>query len=166
VAFMLVHFFCLLEFKFNFEFICLESFSKYLNPIPNPYPFPAQQARPVAGLAPQPAQPRAAAQPSNWPKAPCSPAPHPPSASSRLSFRPKPAHLPPQPLPASAPCAADGWDPRVIPHLGSLPSRTRARVRPRPASPLQLGPHAKAEPLAYLRPPPPPGRASQNPSRP
>jgi hypothetical protein len=34
------------------------------------------------------------------------------------------------------------------------------------ASPLQLGPHAKAEPLAYLKLPPPRGRPSQNSSRP
>jgi hypothetical protein len=32
VAFMLVHFFCLLEFKFRFEFLCLNPFSSNLKP--------------------------------------------------------------------------------------------------------------------------------------
>jgi hypothetical protein len=50
--------------------------------------------------------------------------------------------------------------PRVVAEPDSSTSPTA------PRSPLQLGPHAKADPLAYLRPPPPPGRASQNPSRP
>jgi hypothetical protein len=34
VAFMLVHFFCLLEFKFRFEFFLFESFSKRKRPKP------------------------------------------------------------------------------------------------------------------------------------
>jgi hypothetical protein len=36
VAFMLVHFFCLLEFKFRFEFSCLNPFVAILNPKPFP----------------------------------------------------------------------------------------------------------------------------------
>jgi hypothetical protein len=32
VAFMLVHYFWLLEFKFKFEFYCLKPFAKMLNP--------------------------------------------------------------------------------------------------------------------------------------
>jgi hypothetical protein len=62
---MLVHFFCLLEFKFKFEFICLNPFLKYLNPIPNPYPFPAHrpaQAHPRS-------QPRSPHKPSSSPAA-------------------------------------------------------------------------------------------------
>jgi hypothetical protein len=39
VAFMLVHFFCLLEFKFKFEFFCLNPFSiKPLNSNPTLFP--------------------------------------------------------------------------------------------------------------------------------
>jgi hypothetical protein len=38
VAFMLVHFFCLLEFKFMFEFFLFESFLKKTQTlIPKPY---------------------------------------------------------------------------------------------------------------------------------
>jgi hypothetical protein len=51
---MLVHFFCLLEFKLKFEFICLNPFLKYLNPIPNPYPFPAHRPAQPSTRASQP----------------------------------------------------------------------------------------------------------------
>jgi hypothetical protein len=66
VAFMLVHFFCLLEFKFRFEFFLFESFSrkpkpKYLIPKPfsSPYPIPFSFIPParVAQLPRRPAQP-------------------------------------------------------------------------------------------------------------
>jgi hypothetical protein len=60
VAFMLVHYFWLLEFKFKFEFYCLKPLlPKMLNPFLfflNPFPLLAQpSSRPAAQLAQQPA---------------------------------------------------------------------------------------------------------------
>jgi hypothetical protein len=59
---MLVHFFCLLEFKFKFEFFCLNTFSKTQTLIPkpfsSPYPVPFSFSPParIAQLPRRPAQ--------------------------------------------------------------------------------------------------------------
>jgi hypothetical protein len=62
-----------------------------------------------------------------------------------LELAAQPARLPPQPLPASAPCAADGWDPCVIPELGPSPPRTPSPPPPSPSGARLLvrGLHAK-----------------------
>jgi hypothetical protein len=52
---MLEHFFWLLEFKFKFEFYCLNPFLKYLNPIPKPLPLSPIQPTGLRSPAPQPA---------------------------------------------------------------------------------------------------------------
>jgi hypothetical protein len=62
---MLVHFFCLLEFKFKFEFICLNPFIKYLNPIPKPLPL----SSPPACASPARSQPRSPHKPNTSPAA-------------------------------------------------------------------------------------------------
>jgi hypothetical protein len=137
---MLVHFFCLLEFKFMFEFICLNPSSKTQTLIPKPYPIyptlfgpaarssssrspakPAQQ--PLCRLALQLA--RAAHQPL------ASAALHPSiTLAAQLAFRPKP-----QPAHSPAPCVADGRGPHVIPPAAPSPTRTQPKTRRRRPSP-------------------------------
>jgi hypothetical protein len=90
-------------------------------------------------------------------------------AATQRSNAAQPAHHPP---PATFSLSRRPLTPTGEPHLSSLssrpsPSRTQVRVRAALArTPSHLGPHAKASPLAYLRPPPPPSRPSRNPSRP
>jgi hypothetical protein len=126
VAFMLVHFFCLLEFKFRFEFfLCLNPFQnpkpKFLNYFPlNPFlpskPNPAKGLRssPLAHR-PSPASQQATAPPRvparlalrpSWPSSPR------PAACSRSGpSDPDPT----RPVAAARACAADQGGPLVIP---------------------------------------------------
>jgi hypothetical protein len=143
---MLEHYFWLLEFKFKFEFYCLNPFLKYLNPISNPYPFPPlqstglrkpnpaasraartsltaarQHSRPPLAPAAQPARPNPATAHACPRQQPCRP-PHPPSAPARLAFRPKQAHGHRRSaLPAAE---ADDRGPPVIPFLATGSTRT------------------------------------------
>jgi hypothetical protein len=55
VAFMLVHYFWLLEFKFMFEFYLFESFPKFLSLFLFPIPFPFFISACPTFLAQQPA---------------------------------------------------------------------------------------------------------------
>jgi hypothetical protein len=114
VAFMLVHFFCLLEFKFRFEFFLFESFSKK----PKPY-FPKP-------LNPYPLTQPPAFQPS-WPRSfwrpPRSFQPTCQRASAQLAGPAKPrqpAALP-RPVTLTGGARLSSLPPR------SSPTRTRAR---------------------------------------
>jgi hypothetical protein len=151
---MLEHLFWLLEFKFRFEFICLNPFLKPKPQMPKPSTFiklilhhPAHQAA-AARLRTSPNQQA----PAQQPRRPRSP---PSAAAAGVSGPAGPLSPPPRPVPLT------GGTPVSSPSSSSSPTRThlrrRHRVRPRPASPLQLGPHAKAAPLAYLSAPPHPG---------
>jgi hypothetical protein len=186
VAFMLVHFFCLLEFKFRFEFYCLNPFLAIQNPKPlfpyTPYP---RQAQPVLAPNPPSAPARAAAgrrsplnpalQPN--PAAGLAPQPNSPPAFARSPARP-PAQFcaargpasPPVRLPASAPSVADQWGLLVIPELGSSPTRTRPRRRLGVRAPhaFSAWPARQGRVPGLYKPSPPPGpptRRHPSPSR-
>jgi hypothetical protein len=75
-------------------------------------------------------------------------APH----TAQLTFRPKPprARTP-------APCAADRWDPRVIPSAKPSPPRTPPPPSPTGARLLRVARTPRPGPRDYLRPPHPPG---------
>jgi hypothetical protein len=138
---MLVHFFCLLEFKFKFEFHYLNPFqTQTLIPKPSTSILPSsptqQQACAAAHLR-QPAQPlyppSAVAQQPACACAQPSKAAGPFPRARPTSFVPLMAQLAHQPPPARAASTltvvADQGDPLVIPELGSSPTRTRPRRR-------------------------------------
>jgi hypothetical protein len=102
---------------------------------------------------PEPFSPYSLILPSSGPFRLCDPAskvrcrPSISFASSPVSpfFRPSRPSNRRQPTPLSpTPTDANRWGSPIIPYLGALSSRTRARVRPRLAPPLLLAPHAKA----------------------
>jgi hypothetical protein len=157
VAFMLEHYFWLLEFKFKFEFHCLNPFQtqsqKYLNPIPKtPTLFPIQPIRPRSPT-PRPAA-ACSSQLAQQSRSPARPA-----ASTRATAQRRfVAHLAQLSRPTAAsrspppPAVADSGDPPVIPSVPSSPTRTPSRRR--------LGvhlrhAHAKESARDYLRPPRP-----------
>jgi hypothetical protein len=190
---MLVHFFCLLEFKFKFEFFCLKPFSiKPLNSYPTLFPLLPQPISPAAQHPLQPMQPSTrsspcslagpAGQPSGrrlhrQPASMRAPAAQRASACQASPARPPSRFLPRTAQPAPPPPAVDDRrGPPVIPKLRPSPPRTPLP----PPSPSEArlpmrGPHAKAGSPGYLsRPPPlepptraqtPSPRAAANPSR-
>jgi hypothetical protein len=85
VAFMLLHYFCLLEFKFKFEFHCFNLFQTQNQNFLNTYPFPPSSP----GLRSPAQQP--AAQPAQTSQQPSSPA----AGRSLLSRTRDPVHGPP-----------------------------------------------------------------------
>jgi hypothetical protein len=168
---MLEHFFWLLEFKFKFEFYCLNPFSKYLNPIPKTPTLSPFQPIGLRSPAPTPASPthssRLAAQPA--------PASRPSSQQAQQPCKPAAAHQPAwpfgpsQPTAAAAPlsprCEADLWGPLVIPELRVSPPRTPLPP-PSPSGarfPVR-GPHAKESARAFISCAAP--RDTPHPSRP
>jgi hypothetical protein len=162
VAFMLVHYFWLLEFKFKFEFYCLNPFLKYLNPFPlptlslslfNPPTYPARSAF-------QPSRPPQPLIPALQPN-PAAAGPAAVVAAARFSramqpsgFAARPAQLitaasrspPPHPVPLT------GGTPVSSPSSSSSPTRTRLRrrhrVRPAHAHPQSLARTSRTRPRA------------------
>jgi hypothetical protein len=126
---MLVHFFCLLEFKFRFEFLlCLNPFQN-LNPKSLNY-------LPLSYLL-SPTQPKAcaAARLRTGPAQLASRPPHPPRVPARLAFRPSwpSSRAPPQPpAPVMLTKGACWSSPSPVvpdPDTGAPPLRSPAPVR-------------------------------------
>jgi hypothetical protein len=169
---MLEHYFWLLEFKFKFEFHCLNPFSKikYLNPIPKtptPFPLPA----PACAVQQQPSSAagrRSRPRPSQ--RGPTQQLRKPARASSRapahLAFRPKPVRgnrRPALPLPLRLTCGVRWSSP--TPHRPP-PELRRRRPSPSEARFPVRGPHTKESARDYLRPPPPPRPPTRDTRRP
>jgi hypothetical protein len=153
---MLEHYFWLLEFKFKFEFHCLNPFPKikHLNPIPiYSTLFPIQPIRPRSLAARTAAVGRSPFPPAQQPSfAPAAQLP-----AAHLALNRQLACAGPAGRAAAAPPAeADSGGPLVIPELRASPPRTP----PPPSSPSGArfpvrGPHAKESSRDYLRPLPP-----------
>jgi hypothetical protein len=128
---MLEHYFCLVEFKPEFEFICLNPFSKIsnLSLLPLTFSFvsahlaacfqPSYSLQPSA-VSPRPSSPFSAAQPTFGPSAARGSPNRLPPPVSRRQVGPG-GHLPPQVAPGSNPTA---------PPLSPRRSRTRAPLLP------------------------------------
>jgi hypothetical protein len=161
VGFMLVHCFWLLEFKFKFEFYCLNPFSNFLNLLPSlPYSFFAFSPTPLVAQqqpifffsfypASRPCDP--ASQPRDPPASPAAPtASHLPrpgsltrgSRPSSLPRRSSPLRTPPRPPPES------GWStpPRAW--------RARQGVAPGPYKPTTAPGSPTRAALPGAQPPP------------